>query len=95
MKKKRTKWLLKHIYSNGYIKSGIIYNNPVKCDVIAFEYTFTDNKTKKVCCSSKELSIDEALVWIGTLTRAVSNYTENNSKIYLKRSHIKIKKTKK
>lgn len=85
-KRKRTKWLLTHRYKNGgYIRVGIISNNPVKCDVIAFEYTYTDHNTEKQRVSSKELSIDEAMVWIECLARAVSNYTEYNSKIILKK----------
>lgn len=83
-KKKRIKWLIKHTYPNGYTRAGVISNNPIKCDVIALEYTYNDTKAGKIITSFREMSIDEALVMAEVLVRAVSRYTEYHSKIYSK-----------
>jgi len=84
MKQRKTKisWLLTHRYRNGgFIRGGIIANNPIKCDVIALGYTYTDFKTGKWRKSSHGMSIDEAMCHIEVLARAVGFFTETNRKI--------------
>ena len=73
-KKKKVKWLVKHIYPNGYRRSGVISDNPIKCDVIAFEYTYTESKTGKKMIAYRDMRFAEALTTIDILARAVSNF---------------------
>jgi hypothetical protein len=73
MKKRRTIWIETVVCSNGFIRSGIVWNNnKVKHDVIRLQ--MVKIKNKKYVTDNFEVTVDEAVLMSYLLNKAVFLY---------------------
>jgi len=73
-KTKKTKWLGKIIYPNGFFRSGVVKNNIPPHDVIRFQFYREKKDGVQINNEDVEMAVDEALALAFLLIKAVLFY---------------------
>jgi len=82
MKKKKTKWVGKVDYENGFFRSGVVKNNIPKHDVIIIQFKKEIKKNKKIFIDKDDwcLALDEAMVVCFLILKSILYYVFNLKK---------------
>lgn len=75
--RKRTQWVGKVVYPNGYFRSGIVKNNIPKHDVIRIGWlkeTKNNKNSTEIDSGDWELTVDEAMAVVFLLSKAILFY---------------------